>query len=286
MTASTTTTKATTNSTRLTSLQEDEVGGGEGDDVLNTSIGSNVSGNTAEMAAAGDFEALMKERTRIRKEREDHSVAELRVRIQKLEYGLVGEIKRRVESIEKLESQTNESMECMENRLIEKIELQSSIVDDRLSSLEERINELEIKFDCSSQEQINNIESSKKEYKSMIDEIKNNVINEKKNKLIREEQLIKQIESHKNEFENKYITEQDERNNSINKIQNNIISNQNIREKQNNEFQNKISYELNLLTKELKNEITIRETQDEEIIVALNKYTKQLQQSLNILSGE
>jgi tRNA U34 5-carboxymethylaminomethyl modifying GTPase MnmE/TrmE len=109
---------------------------------------------------------------------------------------------------------------------------------------------------------------------------------ERKARLKREGSLLQQIESHANEFEDRWETERVDRLERIARLEEQVNRQEAQRTQEQESFQRKVQEGLEALRQELEDEVQEREKEDEEIVSALNRYTQQLQQSLSILSAD
>ena len=109
---------------------------------------------------------------------------------------------------------------------------------------------------------------------------------ERKARLRREGNLLQQVEHHVAEFEVRWKLEKEERENRVRFLEEHLVHQMDKRREEENVFQDKVRHELELLQRELDEETMERQAQDAEIVEALNRYTMQLQQSLNILSSD
>jgi len=244
---------------------------------------SNLSLAVADDTGAS-FEELMKERTRIRKEREEYSVAELRVRVTKLEQALAAQVKRRVDSLHQLELKSQEQIYNMEQRLADLVKEQTQTTSARIESLEQRLQELECKFEEESETQAISVAYTTKEFQEMLHDLQHSVDVEKKQRLVREGRFLQQLESHQQLTKSTLQEETKTRQDEIQKLEQNLENSKTEHTTQTLLWQTKIQSELQKLELELKDEVSQRQDQDEEIVQALNRYTKQLQHSLSILS--
>jgi SF-assemblin/beta giardin len=225
-------------------------------------------------------------RFQIRKEREEYSVAELRVRISKLEQALGAEVKRRVEATHELQATVNHQVAQMEKRLQKQLSIQSATLSERLQRLETKLEQMERRWDKESQEQIEFVLKKGDTFEALAKQLKTEIESEKKSRLVREGRFLQQLESHAADLEKKWTQESEERSTAIATLTQQLSVKEKQRVEEQVEWQSRIDRELFALTRELQEEIMERETQDESTVAALNQFTHQLQSSLAILNGE
>jgi hypothetical protein len=225
-------------------------------------------------------------RFQIRKEREEYSVAELRVRISKLEQALGAEVKRRVEATHELQASVNNIVALMEKRLQNQLSIQSATLTERLQRLETKLEQMERRWDKESQEQIEFVLKKGDTFEALAKQLKTEIESEKKSRLVREGRFLQQLESHAADLEKKWTQESEERSTAIATLTQQLSVKEKQRVEEQVEWQSRIDRELFALTRELQEEIMERETQDESTVAALNQFTHQLQSSLAILNGE
>lgn len=213
-------------------------------------------------------------------------MAELRVRITKLEQALTAECKRRVDATNELQEAARKQVAQMESRLQQQMEQQSQTIQTRLEDLETRLSQLEKKSEKEALEQTKLVEKKGLAFSKSVEKLKTEMEAEKKSRLVREGRFLQQLESHSLALEKKWSTERQERVDAIVNLTQDLSTKEQERLEQQTEWQSRIDKELAELTKELQEEIKERETQDESTIAALNQFTHSLQTSLAILNGE
>lgn len=232
------------------------------------------------------FEAKMRKNAKIRREREEYSVAELRVKISKLEQALTAEVQRRVDSTATLEQKTQEQIQKMEARLSKTLADHSSKISQRVDELEERLDALEISHERESEKQTKELQESGSDLRKHIHNLQREVENEKKERLVREARLLQQLESHARNLDEKWRKEQEDRITSIGTLSTTMQTQESNRIAQQSEWHSKISNEMQELQRELAAEIEERQAEDDQIIENMRIYHKQLQKSLSIVNGD
>jgi uncharacterized damage-inducible protein DinB len=174
----------------------------------------------------------------------------------------------------------------MEKRLQKQLDHQSATIAGRMECLEAKLESLEVKWQKESQEQLESVKKKGETFAALVGSLKTEMESEKKSRLVREGRFLQQLESHAADLERKWTTERQERSTAIAALAQQLS----LKERQNLEahegWASRIDTELAALTRELQEEISERETQDESTVAALNQFTHQLQSSLAILNGE
>jgi hypothetical protein len=148
------------------------------------------------------------------------------------------------------------------------------------------MDELGDRWEKDSAVQLNTISRKSQDFEKELKQLQLEQDTERKSRLKREGNLLQQVENHATEFEERWNLERHERENRIDHLEQNLK--QQMAKRMHNEqiFQQKVQTELEELQRDLEEESQERQTQDDEIVEALNRYTKQLQESLSILSSD
>jgi chromosome segregation ATPase len=233
-----------------------------------------------------EFEQIMKERARMRRAKEDSYVAELRVKVSRLEQALAAETKRRVEAMRSLERQAKEEIQHWEERQLNELKEQREIFEDRMGKLEERFNQLEERWKKESEQQKQQVNRKGEEFQAALDELRKEAETERKLRLVREGQFLQQIESHEKDYEELWNKERQERIESVGELVNQLESNEETRKDARKAVEVRLEHELAQLQRELQQETEERKKRDNEISTALDRYTYLFQQNLNILNDD
>lgn len=222
----------------------------------------------------------------IRREREEYSVAELRVKIQTLEQALTAEVKRRVEATVSLEERTKKHVADLEERLVARMETMNLKLTSEFAHVEERLSSLEESIGRDHEQHLEQVGVQAQSFRESLGQVQRDLDQEKKSRLIREGRLLQQVESHAKELEQLYKKEQEERIAAISKLTITLSSQTATLKDHQSKWEAQIQAELTGLQGDLEREINERQEEDEAIVGALHKYSKQLQLSLSILNEE
>jgi len=204
----------------------------------------------------------------------------------RLEEALAAETKRRVDATTALDELARSQVHEMEERVRGQLREEDERLQSRLTQLEERVRKLEEKWVTDTQIQIEAVNSKAADLNKSISQIRDDQDMDRKARLKRERILLQQVEAHTKETEERWTSERNERIKRMKELEDQVIRNEARLALEQKRYEDRIEKELVLLKEELEAETIERQTQDEEIVAALNRYTKQLQHSLSILSSD
>jgi hypothetical protein len=222
----------------------------------------------------------------VRKEREEYHMAALKVQIGRLEDALAAETKRRVDATTALDELARTQVFEMEQRLRQQLQEEHQGLQDRLDMLDERLGALQQKWNADSNDQVELIRNKAADLNRSLQSIQEHQDSERKARLKREGSLLQQVELHAKEFEERWNEERSDRIQKLGELEDRMVRHEARLAMEQKRYEERIEAELTLLKEELAQEVEERQTQDEEIVAALNRYTQQLQQSLSILSSD
>ena len=231
----------------------------------------------------GSFEATLRERTKQKKEKEDLSIAELRVCMADMERSLAQETKRRLDATASLQQLSIDKVSGMEQRLNEIIDRRISSIQDRVIMLESKVQDLNIRLE---EERIRipaDIERMGKEIQNALRSLQEDFVSERNERLQREGRIMKQVSDHSDIVHQRWNQERNEREIAIHSILKQVQENQ---EYHTSEDPRESYLDLQCLLSDLEIERHERKAEDEEIIQALYRYTEKLESSLSIMSGD
>lgn len=203
-----------------------------------------------------------------------------------MEEALAAETRRRVDATTKLDDQAREQIYEMEQRLRKQLEDDNVKLQSRLTQLETRLQALEDRWTQDSERQLESIQHKAQDFSKALEQLQQEQDTERKARLRREGSLLQQVEHHAKEFEDRWTAERQDRLGQIAKLEQSLTDKETQRQQEQARFQNRVEQEIELLRAEIEVEVQERQTQDEEIVAALNRYTQQLQHSLSILSSD
>jgi hypothetical protein len=211
-------------------------------------------------------------------------VAELKIQISRLEDALAAETKRRLDATTKLDDLCRTQVHAMEERLKQQLLDDHRRQEERMIQLEQKLEQLEQRWNRESQGQVESIQTKTDDLAQALEQLQREQDAERKARLRREGRLLQQVEDHAKELEDLWHVEHDERIQHIARVEHQVERQETSRVHEQSEFQRRVDETLTSLQREMEQEVQERQAQDEEIVAALNRYTQQLQDSLNMLT--
>lgn len=233
-----------------------------------------------------DFEEIVRKRNKVRKEREDYHIAHIKVQMGRLEDALAAETKRRVDATTALDELARTQVHEMEERVRSQLQEENEKLQQRLTALEERVAFLEENWQKDADHQIRLVNQKSADLTKSIAQIRDEQNMERKARLKREGILLQQVEGHARDAQESWRKERKDRIQKLEHLEKQIVRNEARLALEQKRYEDKIESELAALRQEVETEAMEREVQDETIVAALNRYTKQLQHSLSILSSD
>lgn len=204
----------------------------------------------------------------------------------RLEDGLAAETKRRVDATTNLDELARTQVHQMEKRVREQLQDENEKLQARLTALEERVRTLEERWVSDANHQMEVVKGKAADLSKSIAQIRDDQNMERKARLKREGILLQQVEANAKEAEDSWKSERRDRTKRMKELEDQVIRNEARLALEQKRYEDRIENELASLRNEVEAESVERETQDEIIVAALNRYTKQLQHSLSILSSD
>lgn len=238
-------------------------------------------------AAASSFEAIMKEKSRQRKEREDAAVASLRVQVKRLEAALCAETKRRIAVTQQLSQERIQSeIMRLEHDMRNEIIAHTAHLDERYASLEHRLSSLEDAWKHNVLNMEKMIDKTSKELRETVDSLRQATVHEQATRVHKEELLLQQLTELERAHNERWNLESQQRNVTVNALQVQLHQHEQQRTQQVDSYQGQLQHELQMLQMELQQEKKERQVQDDDIVKALNRYCEKLQQTMTMVVSD
>jgi hypothetical protein len=231
------------------------------------------------------FDSEMKSGTRIRREKEEFRIAELKMEMKRLDAELVSEIKKRTEMNKSTQTWFEGELSKLNKSFHETLENRTSKTQAKLDVLADRITELDEKFEKEKVQILQEIEARGEELKRMLYEFKEEFEEDKKLRLQREEVLAKQLADHEHEVSEKFNVQIEGREARYQAVRAVLEGNIKLRDRAEARFSSFFEREIHKLHNDVQAEVELREREDDEIVEALNRYTAKLQKSLFIVNS-
>ena len=131
--------------------------------------------------------------TQIRKEKDEHSIAELRVQMAGMDRSLSTEIKRRIDLNRSAEKSCSAQISQMEERLSRIIDDRATLLEERLSAVETKVQELNLRLTEECERIPKDIEKRGEELGRMLKLLQSDLATERRDRLSREGRIAKPI---------------------------------------------------------------------------------------------
>lgn len=233
----------------------------------------------------GNFEDMMKERSRMRKEKEEHSLAQVTIQLTAAERALTMETQRRIQSTHAIQKSCTQKIQDMEQSFERILNERSLRMEERLVSVQQKVEELTTRFEEEKDAVPKDMEARGKELREILGTFQNELAEERSDRLKREGRILKQMDDHSSDIFSSIEKETTEREGISQGLQTRIEYNERLRSQSEYELQSKIQNEMSELKGLIDREQQERQLGDEQIIMGLNEYTERLQSSLSVISS-
>lgn len=151
-----------------------------------------------------DFDADMKTGTRIRREKEEFKIAELRSNMIRLDSELTAEIKRRTEMNKSTQTWFEQELSALNNTFQYALEERSAATSAKIDTLNNRITKLNKDFEEEKIAVLNYIDERGLELTRMLNEFRDEFEKDRAERLIREGHMNKQLADHEHEVSERF----------------------------------------------------------------------------------
>ena len=201
------------------------------------------------------------------------------------ERALAVETQRRIQSTHAIQKSCTLKIQEMERNFERILNERGLRVEERLASVQQKVEELVVRFEEEKDAVPRDIEARGEELKDLLQTFQKELADERRNRINREGRILKQMEDHYSTIYDAIEKETLEREQISLELQTRIDENERKRSQYQRELQSKIHSEMSELREMIDTEERERKIGDDEIISALNKYTQQLQNSLSVISS-
>jgi len=179
------------------------------------------------------------------------------------------------------ESQVNTAVEKLEVLLQEK----DAAVHQRIDALAQRIEEVDQRFSEESARLTRDTEERVASLHELFDRLTTDFEVERKERLDREGKILHRQSAHEVDAAEKFKAERTSRENAVTALRTAFEENVRVRAKADEDLHRFVQEELAALKNAVSAEAVVREREDDEIVDALNRYTRKLQDSLQIINS-
>jgi len=231
------------------------------------------------------FQSQWEHETRHRLERDSTKLDDTKESMTKLEQTLNSEIKRRVEANKALqqgfERQIQGIQDNLETIFIDRLEKLQNSVD----GLGDRMSAVERDFTLTREQYIQDIEDKNAVVAKDVNGMQNAFENEKIDRKEREQAISNKLSEHETRTQAAFEAQGGNRENKYSSLRTELDAIKRVREKGDDKFQTFILEEVAAVKNGLVLESHAREQADDDIVQALNHYTKCLQDALRIINS-
>mmetsp|Transcript_9001 Transcript_9001/g.16255 ORF Transcript_9001/g.16255 Transcript_9001/m.16255 type:complete len:264 (-) Transcript_9001:64-855(-) len=199
----------------------------------------------------------------------------------KLEQTLNSEIKRRVEANKALQGLFETQIQSVQSRLEEVFLERLDRLQGSVDALSDRIGTMEREFATTREQYIQDIEDKNAGVAKDLNSIQNAFENEKVDRQEREHAIVKKISDHETRTQSAFEASAQNREQKYQQLRGELEV---LKRKGDVKFQTFILEEIAAVKQGLTTESTAREEADDDIVQALNHYTKALQDALRIVN--
>jgi len=221
----------------------------------------------------------------LRKEKEEHSLAQVTIQLTAAERALTMETQRRIQSTHAIQKSCTQKITEMERNFERILNERSLRMEERLVSVQQKVEELTNRFEVEKESVPKDMDARGKELKDMLNTFQRELSEERTDRLNREGRILKQMEDNSSTIFGAIEKETNKREEIVYGLQSRIEENERQRTQNEQELQSKLQTEMDELKGMIDREEKERQLGDEEIVNALERYTQQLQSSLSVISS-
>ena len=221
----------------------------------------------------------------LRKEKEEHSLAQVTIQLTAAERALTMETQRRIQSTHAIQKSCTQKIQEMERNFERILNERSLRMEERLVSVQQKVEELTNRFEVEKESVPKDMDRRGQELKEMLNTFQRELSEERTDRLNREGRILKQMEDNSSTIFGAIEKETNQREEIVYGLQSRIEENERQRTQNEQELQSKLQTEMDELKGMIDREEKERQLGDEEIVNALERYTQQLQSSLSVISS-
>mmetsp|Transcript_20071 Transcript_20071/g.30769 ORF Transcript_20071/g.30769 Transcript_20071/m.30769 type:complete len:253 (-) Transcript_20071:1641-2399(-) len=239
---------------------------------------------SAALTSLDQFNDVLKEKTQAQKEKYGYSVASLKVQMTEMERAFEVEVKRREEMHNALKNECNDHIMNLKDKFEKIIEERTSAMANQLDELTQRVDDLNARFREEEERIPADIENRGKELAAILRGLQDDFLCEKKERLSRESQILKQLNDYEQDVQAKFHQYVKERKELFDQLSSAIDESDRRRNEDKANREISVQKEIEGLHEILSIEIQTRKQEDDDIMSAVNKYMNQLQNSVDKIS--
>ena len=252
------------------------------------SAGSAVQSTTGKLNAMADnfnnFYGDLEEETTVRKQAEDARVARIERECGKIERVIATETKRRIEASKALQAMFEVQLVQLQKEFKEEIREAFEPLQEQIDGLIGRVERLEKTMEEEKRDREIEIQRANKEILDKFSEHQKQFEVEKVTRLQREAQTLKRVGDEVFRIQQKVTAERSAREAAIILMKDDFVTATKAREKADEVFKAEMLRKMAAVEKDLEIETRNRQASEEQLVNALNDYTRALQDGLRIVN--
>mmetsp|Transcript_17351 Transcript_17351/g.44878 ORF Transcript_17351/g.44878 Transcript_17351/m.44878 type:complete len:273 (+) Transcript_17351:2-820(+) len=228
----------------------------------------------------GDLE----EETAVRKKAEESRFVRIERELGRLEKAINVETRRRIEATKLLQQQFEDKIDALQHSFREELKKNTEMLQAQIVELNSKVGELEVRMDEERENREHEIQRHNKDVLEKFDAHTKEFEVEKVTRLEREAQLLKRIGDEAFRVQQKIAQERIQRDGEIVQMKNEFWAATKARDKADEVFKSEMLRKMAVVQRELDVETKAREQSEEQLVNAINDYTKALQDGLRVIN--
>ena len=231
-----------------------------------------------------NFYGDLEEETTIRKQAEEQRVINMEAELVKIEKVLATETKRRIEAGKALQNMFEAKVQALQKRFKADLRECFEPLQSQIDALVSRVELLELTMENERRDREKEIQKANKEVLDKLAVHQKQFEVEKITRLQREAQTLKRVGDEVFRIQQKITAERTARESAITLMRDDFATANKTREKADEVFKSEMMRKMAVVEKDLEVETKNRETSEEQLVNALNDYTRALQDGLRIVN--
>jgi len=258
------------------------------------SVASHKSRATSAMNTTNKLNALadefnnfygdLEEETRVRKQGEEKRVARIERELGKIERVIATETKRRIEASKAIQNLFETQLAAMQVDFTEQLRVSYEPLQEQIDALVDRVARLEMAMEEEKRDRELEIQRANKELLAKFAEHVKQFEVEKVTRLQREAQTLKRVGDEVFRVQQKVAAERTAREGAIVLMKDDFAASVKAREKADEIFKSEMFRKMAAVERDLEVETANRQASEEQLVSALNDYTRNLQDGLRIVN--
>mmetsp|Transcript_39589 Transcript_39589/g.79129 ORF Transcript_39589/g.79129 Transcript_39589/m.79129 type:complete len:286 (-) Transcript_39589:157-1014(-) len=230
------------------------------------------------------FYGDLEEETSLRKQAEETRAVRIERELEKIEQVLATETKRRIEAGKALQNMFEAKVQAMQKEFKAELRACFEPLQSQIDALVSRVELLEVTMENERRDREKEIQKANKEVLDKFSVHQKQFEIEKVTRLQREAQTLKRVGDEVFRIQQKITSERTAREASITLMKDDFMTAQKAREKADEIFKSEMLRKMASVEKDLEVETKNREASEEQLVNALNDYTRALQDGLRIVN--